>query len=484
MRVAHYLIRGRSGLFYFRLRVPADLRPALGRTVIKRAIGTRCPRVALRVAVQWAADYSQTFLGLREGSAMTKPPKVEDILASFARGNTRPYVIETGPQGLRISATDAADHSRAMDALDRIGALPSFAPVRAREEPQAPAIVPKDMDEAIRLWALSLPRNSPGKKKTSNAKERMVREFHDWKRLRHGKDYPVNILTRTDFAEFFIYAQNTKTARGKLPAERYVENKFLVLADFLDWASTSGFYPKDDNPARGHANVPKRVKKARAKSHGWQPFTAAQLAAIFNPDDYASMESDAARWLPLIALYTGARSNEMAHLELADCYVAECGAHVLDFNLLGDHKSLKTDASERKTPVHPDLIALGLWERVERLKAAGETKLFPGLNFIAQNGPANGAQRAFSRYLERLNIEARGGGKVGHHSFRDTVIEKLKKSGVARELREEYTGHELSDRQEHSHAYDPDFTSSDLGKACHPALSWTLDLQRLRELLR
>ena len=481
MRVAHYLVRGRSGLFYFRFRVPADLRQVLGRTVIKRAIGTRCPRQALRVAVEWAADYSQSLKGLREGSAMSKPPKIEDVLASFARGNTRPYVIEK--DGFRISASDAADHSRAMEALDKLGDLSAFVPATTRREPTGPAITPMDMGEAIRLWALSLPRQSPGKKKTSNAKERMAREFHDWKLSRHGRAYTVQLLTRTDFAEFFIYAKNTNTARGDLPAERYIENKFLVLADFLDWAATSGFYPKDDNPARGHANVPKRIKKARAKSHGWQAFTPSQLAAIFEPDSYASMESDSARWLPLIALYTGARSNEMAHLELADCYVAECGAPVLDFNLLGDHKSLKTDASDRKTPVHPDLIALGLWDRVERLKAAGETKLFPGLNFVALNGPANGAQRAFSRYLERLNIAARGGGKVGHHSFRDTVIEKLKKSGVARELREEYTGHELSDRQEHSHAYDPDFTASDLGKACHPPLSWGLDLHRLRALL-
>ncbi|UKE68703.1 hypothetical protein K8O61_14630 [Xanthomonas cerealis pv. cerealis] len=30
-----------------------------------------------------------------------------------------------------------------------------------------------------------------------------------------------------------------------------------------------------------------------------------------------------------------------------------------------------------ENPVHPDLIKLGLWERVARLKAAGE-KLFPG----------------------------------------------------------------------------------------------------------
>ena len=61
MRVAHYLVRGHSGLFYFRLRVPADLRPAIGRTVIKQATGTRCPRTALAVAVMLSSAYARSF---------------------------------------------------------------------------------------------------------------------------------------------------------------------------------------------------------------------------------------------------------------------------------------------------------------------------------------------------------------------------------------------------------------------------------------
>lgn len=480
MRVAHYLIRGRSGLFYFRLRVPPDLCAGVGVRVIKRATGTRCPRVALALAVDWAGRYARAFIALRQGHVLAKPPSIADIEGSFERGETKTYTLEH-PSGYKLTANDAADHRRAMEALDNIGRVSHFAAPKAPTPPSSTAM---DMAEALRMWALGLPKSTPGKTKNSGAKVRMAREFYDWKKARAGASFTVNTLTRTDFAEFFIYNQTLKTTRGTPPAERYIENKFLVLADFFDWAAASAFYPEGDNPARGHANVPKRNKRARAKSHGWQPFTAAQISDIFKPDDYASMDTEAARWLPLMALYTGARSNELAHLELADCFLDECGAYVLDFNLLGDHKSLKTDASERMTPVHPDLVALGLWGRVQRLKLAGETKLFPELNFAAQNGPANGPQRAFSRYLERLNITARGGGKVGHHSFRDTVIEKLKRAGVSRELREEYTGHELSDRQEHSHAYDPDFTPCDLGKACHPPLAWGLDLKALAALLR
>ena len=60
----------------------------------------------------------------------------------------------------------------------------------------------------------------------------------------------------------------------------------------------------------------------------------------------------------------------------------------------------------------------------------------------------------------------------------------MKMGGVPRELREEYTGHELSDRQEHAHAYELDFSPDGLAKACHPALAYGLDLKGLTALLR
>src|SRR3546814_18913030 len=84
---------------------------------------------------------------------------------------------------------------------------------------------------------------------------------------------------------------------------------------------------------------------------------------------------------------------------------------------------------------------MGLLERVARLKAEGEAKLFPVLTFNAQNGPANAPMTAFTRYLAAREDKARGPGSVGVHSFRDTVLNKLKAGGVVREVLEEYTGH-------------------------------------------
>ena len=484
MRVAHYLVRGSSGLFYVRLRIPKDLCDVLGAKIIKRATGTRCARAALACALVLQARYAQAFDAIRRGEHMAKPPSIKDIRANLREGRGSDYVIEQGPGGLRIEATDQADHDRAMQALEHIGRVGPWAVAVAPPTTHvAPSSLIKDMDEAIRMWVSTLPNATPGHRKNSKAQESKVRDFYTWKLGKTGGPFAVNSITRVECAEFFVHNKLTTTKRGAAPAPRTIENKFLALIEFLNWAQTSSFYPKGDNPATDHANVAKKDRNRRAKTHGWQAFSSAQLARIFDPVAYKSMRSEDARWLPLMALYTGARSNELAHLELEDCFDF-LGQPVFDFNFLGPHKSLKTDASERKTPVHPDLLALGLWERVERLRKAGETKLFPGLTFTAENGPANAGQSAFTRHLERLGITARGAGIVGLHSFRDTVINTLTLAGVHEEVRKQYVGHESGSTDDHHTSYGIDLLPAGLAKHCHPPLNFGIDLDRLRALLQ
>lgn len=121
---------------------------------------------------------------------------------------------------------------------------------------------------------------------------------------------------------------------------------------------------------------------------------------------------------------------------------------------------------------HVPRSRLGPLKHVEQLKAASEAKRFPELSFDAKNGLAGRTQHAFSRYLVKLGIKARGGGRVGHHSFRNLVTGALKSADARREMHEEYTGHELSDRQEHAHTYETEFSPRALADACHPAMTW------------
>ncbi|WP_345779762.1 DUF6538 domain-containing protein [Pseudoxanthomonas mexicana] len=157
MRVAHYLVRGTSGLFYVRIRVPSNLRQTIGASVIKRATGTRCPRAALACALVLQARYAQAFNAMRRGEPVVKPPAVDEIRANLGEGRGSEYVLEHGPNGLRIEATDEADHARAMNALANIGRVGQWATSATPTPPSSQAM---DMDEAVRMWVGFNPANT------------------------------------------------------------------------------------------------------------------------------------------------------------------------------------------------------------------------------------------------------------------------------------------------------------------------------------
>ncbi|TAA41692.1 integrase [Pseudoxanthomonas winnipegensis] len=473
MRVAHYLTRGQTGRFYVRLRVPADVQARFGRKVIKRSTGTTCDRTALTCALVLQARYAQAFAAIRNGS-MEK--ELDELLKSLEGTSPLELILKDVklPGGQSFGQVEINDDND-LALFQKLAAaypVPEFKPFPPRRvvkpigEARAAGLT---LADARDKYLVSIQGKNTAK--TIVQKTRALKDLEAFVASQRKGKQPVMLkqLTRTDFSEWFLH----ETAQKRVIT--YITNRFSACADFIKWAQTAGHYPQGDNPASGHASVPKQLKKQRAKSHGSQAFTPEQIQRIFDPENFKQLKGDAARWIPLILLYTGARSNEVARLELEDCR-EEDGLPIFDFTWMGEDKSFKTDASDRKTPVHPDLIKLGLWERVARLKAAGETKLFPELSFDAKNGPAGRTQHAFSRYLVKLGIKARGGGRVGHHSFRDTVIGALKAAGVHREMREEYTGHELSDRQEHAHAYETEFSPKALAEACHPALVWAINV--------
>jgi len=480
MRVPHYLTRGPSGLFYVRFRVPGDLRDAVGLKVIKRSTGTTCQRSALACALVWQARYAAALDAFRRGGM-----DVKKLLESFKDKELRELTLGTVrlPNGVELRGVEiktAQDQQLFRQTLvDLAGTDPLAAGVQGYMAPPVPPPAPTgvSLDEARRKYQASL--KGRNKDKTITQKEGALRDLDAFMRRLRGvrTSVPLASLTRTDFADWLA----AQRADGLF--DTYLVNRFSCGRDFIRWAQGAGYFPQGDNPAAGHITASKKLKKQRAKTHGSQPYTAAQLARVFDPVNYAEgLRGEASRWLPLLLLYTGARSNEIARLELADLEEVD-GLPVLNFTLVGEDKSFKTEASERCTPVHPDLMALGLWERAARLRAAGETKLFPELTFDAKNGPAGRTQHAFSRYLAKLGVKARGEGRLGHHSFRDTVIGAMKAARVPREMREEYTGHELSERHDHAAAYEENFPPAELAVVCHPALSWGLNLEALRPLL-
>jgi len=124
MRFANYLTYRPSG-FAFRLIVPADLQPVVGRRVIKKALRTHDRVMAQAIGLGLAAQYALTFRQLRGqrggGMAGKAPPSVAELVQGFLSGENEVYHLDIA-QGI-MSATDEADHQRAMEALSRIEAV-------------------------------------------------------------------------------------------------------------------------------------------------------------------------------------------------------------------------------------------------------------------------------------------------------------------------------------------------------------------------
>lgn len=151
----------------------------------------------------------------------------------------------------------------------------------------------------------------------------------------------------------------------------------------------------------------------------------------------------------------------------------------------GDHQHLKTDASNRVVPIHPDLLALGFLDYADSLRGRGEWRVSPQASATAKNWAGNWISKAFGYYLGTTGKDWPEA-KRGFHSLRKTVIQQLQGAGVPSELRVQITGHELDD--EHHSTYSRDFTAAEKlnGVGASPGLfvlAYGLDLNALRQLL-
>lgn len=149
---------------------------------------------------------------------------------------------------------------------------------------------------------------------------------------------------------------------------------------------------------------------------------------------------DAAYWLPLMGPFAGPRLEEAAQLLLKDIQRIN-GNWVIRIADLDENQELKTKSSYRYVPIHQELIRCGLLAYAARLKAAGETRLFPSLlneNKYKRFGTSFGSW--FGRYLTSIGLTDP---RLDYHSFRFNLKQRCSQSGIRDEVRDALSGHWL-----------------------------------------
>jgi integrase len=144
-------------------------------------------------------------------------------------------------------------------------------------------------------------------------------------------------------------------------------------------------------------------------------------------------------WIPLIAMYSGLRLDEICQLYTDDVQQLD-GVWCFNINDIND-KKLKNDASKRVVPVHPKLISCGLIKYVVDLQKKDTPRLWMNLTWREADGYSN----SFGNWYRRFNRDqiSKDVGKV-FHSFRHTVTDALKQAGVSETVIAELVGHSTS----------------------------------------
>jgi integrase len=137
-------------------------------------------------------------------------------------------------------------------------------------------------------------------------------------------------------------------------------------------------------------------------------------------------QADAAYWIPLLGLYTGARVGELAQLRVEDIEETKAGPFIRITEEEG--ATVKTEAGVRRVPVHRELIRLGFIEYVEAMKKAGAVALWPA--YKLRKGKPGGY---FSDWVNPFHKEATGNPSAPvFHELRHTVRSALFSAKVDR----------------------------------------------------
>lgn len=209
-------------------------------------------------------------------------------------------------------------------------------------------------------------------------------------------------------------------------------------------AKVVGLY-EGENPAHGFGTS----KKERA-SDARSMWDVERLQKLFSSPVWTGSQKvqrakagphvirDEKFWLPLLGLFHGNRLEEFAQLQKADIQ-QQAGIRFFDIRR-GEGKQLKNAQSERRVPIHPELIRIGFLSYIETLPDDPKAIVFP---LLKRGGPDGKLGYYFTKwwttYRRAIGVYAP---KIDYHSFRHNVTTKLFQADVASTLVDQLTGHE------------------------------------------
>lgn len=500
--VQTYLVR-RNGRYSYRRRIPNDLIELYGKEFITKALGTADRREAERLARAMSVKHDNEFTARR--TALSSPPseplnplnEYEEFLADapdetllFPQEQRRQ--IPSGDAGdaeigdvnataIRVLARLRQERERAIAAgtleefLERqrfelgsdkfelegkgLGLFPAWrheafliARQQLLEPGRYPAIAsPVQMQLRPGMQAEGLPGNTG----ESTSLDKLV---DYWKQ--DGSHSNVRTLEKAE-----LVVRRFKEIVGDLPIQAITKKQCIAFRDAIRASGKTISTTNDhsdklralfavaktrdliqQNPAEGLTlkdPIPAKEKR--------MPFDTPALVRIFSSPVFTSGErpdagaGEAAYWLPLLALYTGARLEELGQLHPDDVYREtyedESGMNrevwVLRIAEVAEGQELKNKGSTRRVPLHLELIRLGFIEFVEARRE--KSRIFFELKPDTRGRETGNWSKWFGRWRRaRCGVN---GSLMTFHSFRHLFKDLCRAAGVDEPVHDALTGH-------------------------------------------
>lgn len=434
---APWLMARTSGL-YCRVFVPADLRPHIGQRFLVRSLGSRDRDQARLLAARYALAIGDLFRQLRQELSMAEP-NIDDILRTLKSGNARDLIrvgrmqLPNGAvvEGLEVDTPDELESVVRQASAFIAAAAPSVVPTangKSRRLESHGVVVSKRVPEYLEYLKSRHP-------KYIAKAERVCKMLIDICGDLPPDDYDPDVidqfvktikflppnpeknkLHRERWARmnFLELAKDVQSKGLKQASETTVKDHITQLASFFSFCKGRRYMDEDSPLAKRTAKVSTGTPQDLR-----DPFDSADLQRIFDPALYEGRKLPHTFWPPLIALFTGARCNEIAQLYLDDIVNDNDPTRWRFMIRVGSGRTdqrLKNKFSNRSIPMHPRLIELGFLSYLDDVRSLGFDRVFPSLRWTAAAGYGDTVSDMFSAYL-RTKVKITNPRKV-FHSFR------------------------------------------------------------------
>lgn len=473
-----------TGVFYIRRRVPDELRSALGREY-KRSLKTRDPSEAkARFAAEWTRSEEAFSLArvqltgvqvltnhdMQQFAARVVRQELEDLKhsgsfkaclppASDATAVETDWAAVMRPYLLRLSDIAKQRANGGWTAKPDVPELEPLSLGRQRIGSKAKTLT--EVFEAYKNDRLLSGDNRSTRASLADF-EGTVRRF-----VQMFGDLPVTEVTRRTVQEYRAklaafpikmpgaskLSANELIARAQsdgLPtlSPATIRNRLRVLGAVLGFAVRMAWISENPVDASGVAKAA-GITAARSKaSRRRKDYNTGELgtifrSALFTEEGWRPVRSDfgqALYWLPILLYYTGARREELCQLRVIDVQAEE---GVTFLSILGtpddddDGRTVKTESSRRRVPLHPDLLALGFMDYYGTLPASG--LLFPSLQRNHRGFYSTNVAKAWTKYLR--NVVSLDSPASPLHGFRHTFKTLSRQVGIPEDVHDAITGH-------------------------------------------